>query len=124
VRETLANGWVQYDHTPDLLDTGAMWRIQEWDRLNSRTALTERLAGILYFGGAYSPIEPNEHDVDDVGEAARALVGPEDTDARCHVWYTHELWCDWFYGVGWDRTFVGLDTNSRQVWLLCATDTD
>ncbi len=36
VRDVLVDGWVQYEHKPDLLETGTMWRIQEWNLLGTR----------------------------------------------------------------------------------------
>lgn len=35
-----------------------------------------------------------------------------------------EPWCDWFYDVAWDSTFLMLDRLERRMWLLCMTDTD
>ena len=33
-------------------------------------------------------------------------------------------WTDWFHDVSWDQTWIGLNTATQTMWILCVTDSD
>ncbi|SHH17242.1 hypothetical protein [Tepidibacter thalassicus] len=48
----------------------------------------------------------------------------ENTNSEVYLYYTQELWNDYFFGVSWDRTYIIVNITTRKLWVMCFTDTD
>ena len=86
-------------------------------------ALGETLASALTYGGAYQTHAAGPMDATAKGEAAaKELIGTQGDQVRV---YTCQLpWCDFFWDVLWDWTWVIIDPAARRIHLLCTTDSD
>ncbi len=87
------------------------------------SALGEALASTLIAGGAYQTHAAGELDAKAKGEAAaNELIGVSGDQMRV---YTCQVpWCDFFWDVLWDLTWVIIDPETRRIHLLCTTDSD
>ncbi len=85
--------------------------------------LGESFTSALTYGGAYQIHAEGELDAQAKGEAAaKELVGASEDQVRV---YTCQLpWCDFFWDVLWDWTWVVIDPVARRIHLLCTTDSD
>lgn len=87
------------------------------------SALGESLASVLTTGGPYGSHAPGLHDAQTKGEAAAAeLIGASGDAVRVYI--CQYAWCDFFWDVIWDWTWVVIDLNMRRIHLICATDSD
>jgi hypothetical protein len=92
----------------------------QWVALNPE-ALANEFATVLEGGGPY--LKYRSGDAKEVGQrACQVLFGDHPDDYL--VFRTTYGWSSWFCEVAWDNTWVGIDKNTRRVWLLCTTDTD
>jgi hypothetical protein len=82
-----------------------------------------RIAELLMFGGAYARFAGSGRGAKDLG---RRLVSElfEERYEDVSVFHSESLWSDWFRGVAWDATWVGVDKGKRRIWALLVTDTD
>ncbi len=85
--------------------------------------LGETLVSALTYGGAYQTHAGGERDAKAKGEAAAdELMGASGDQVQV---YTCQLpWCDFFWDVLWDWTWVVIDPVARRIHLLCSTDSD
>ncbi|ETX07252.1 hypothetical protein [Candidatus Entotheonella palauensis] len=85
--------------------------------------LGEALASALMYGGAYQLHAAGEMDANAKGEAAaNELIGAHGDLVR--VYACQMPWCDFFWDVLWDWTWVMINPAARRIHLLCTTDTD
>ncbi len=87
------------------------------------STLGESLAAALVAGGPYGRHELGPLDAQAKGEAAAAELIGESRDS-VHVYASQLPWCDFFWDVIWDLTWVVIDLKTRRIHLLCATDSD
>jgi hypothetical protein len=82
-----------------------------------------RIAELLIWGGAYVRFSGSGVAAKDLG---RSLVKElfEERYEDVAMFHSESLWSDWFRGVAWDATWVGVDKGSRRIWALLVTDTD
>jgi hypothetical protein len=86
-------------------------------------ALGESLALALTYGGAYQFHVAGEMDAKAKGDAAADdLIGSHEDQVR--VYTCNLAWCDFFWDVLWDWTWVVIDPATRRIHLLCTTDSD
>jgi hypothetical protein len=85
--------------------------------------LGETLTSALTYGGAYQTYAAGPLDAKAKGEAAAdELIGMHADRVRV---YTCKLaWCDFFWDVLWDWTWVIIDPAARRIHLICTTDSD
>ncbi len=85
--------------------------------------LGESFTSALTYGGAYQIHVAGPLDAQAKGEAAaNELIGASGEQVRV---YPCELpWCDFFWDVLWDWTWVVIDPVARRIHLLCTTDSD
>lgn len=85
--------------------------------------LGETLASTLIAGGAYQTHTAGPLDAKAKGEAAaNELIGAGGDQVR--VYACQLPWCDFFWDVLWDFTWVMIDLKARRIHLLCTTDSD
>jgi hypothetical protein len=100
---------------------GAPDKNPELEALVNAAALADDFASVLQGGGAYKKYRGD--DTKAIGQrACQELFGDHPDDQL--VFRTTASWTPWFLGIAWDYTWVGIDKSTRQVWLLCVTDTD
>lgn len=86
-------------------------------------ALGETLASALTYGGAYQTHAAGPMDAKAKGEAAaNELIDARVDEVR--VYTCHLPWCDFFWDVLWDWTWVIIDPVVRRIHLICTTDSD
>ena len=94
----------------------------EW-AWSSSYVLDGEIAFSLMVGGAYERFSGTGEDAKDLGRRASSeLVGTSYEDVL--VQKTHTAWSDWFHGIAWDCTWLGIDKRKRIAWVLRYTDTD
>jgi hypothetical protein len=82
-----------------------------------------KVASRLYQGGAYH--RPTGSGVEEMRLAERAAYELiQDRFAEVLVFVSHAAWTRFFFGIGWDDTWLLLDKRERLVHVLAATDTD
>ena len=81
------------------------------------------LAWILHAGGAYEQPKWNGKKSKAIGEKAAVSLINDDYENTL-VYESGCAWCDLFYDVAWDSTFIVLNKKERQLHILTATDTD
>ena len=81
------------------------------------------LAWVLSRGGAYKRPSWGGENSKAIGEsAALDLIGNNYDDSL--VFESHTAWCDYFYDVAWDYTYVVLNKKTRVLHIMIATGTD
>jgi hypothetical protein len=81
------------------------------------------LAQTLWNGGAYQHFSGTGADTKLIGQQFCAELYA-DRYADIQIYKTQTAWSEWFSGVAWDCTWIGLDLTENQIWMLCVTDTD
>ena len=113
-----------------------LWVQQPWDRRrwtvpgpdpefeqSDPLLLDDQLAGLLTWGGAYSPYRDIREQAKDLGaRCCEAMFGYRYEAVAVYV--SWKAWAPWFRDVAWDSTWVVMDFDTDRLWLLCCTDTD
>jgi hypothetical protein len=87
------------------------------------SSLGESLASALTYGGAYQTYAAGPLDAKVKGDAAaNELIGAHEEEVR--VYTCNVAWCDFFWDVLWDWTWVIIDPAARCIHLICTTDSD
>ena len=87
------------------------------------STLGETLASALTYGGAYQTHAAGPLDAKVKGDAAaKELIGAH--GAQVQVYTCNLAWCDFFWDVLWDWTWVIIDPAARRIHLICTTDSD
>lgn len=81
------------------------------------------LAWALAQGGAYVKHPDGPVDAKRLGDLLAADWIADHYDDIL-VYESHRAWCEFFFDVAWDRSWVVVDKLMRLVHVLCATDTD
>jgi hypothetical protein len=83
--------------------------------------LSGRLTRKLFYGG---PHNQDSFDAHEALQKASSFVEQilQDRYTEVVVCVFYEPWADWFFGEGWDETYLIYDKRHRQIWLLCLTD--
>lgn len=120
--------WTVLTH-PLVLETFAPLHLQppvsEPPEVIAGSALTldGELAQALVLGGAYTPFPGTGAEAKNLGQRfCQELFGDRYTDVQ--IYKSQTAWSPWFGGVMWDCTWLGLDLEKNQLWLLSLTDTD
>lgn len=91
--------------------------------LGSAFTMDGEIAQALVRGGAYSQFPGTGAAAKKLGQNfCHSLFGYRYTDIQ--IYKTHSAWCRWFGNVLWDKTWIGLDFDQNQIWILCLTDSD
>jgi hypothetical protein len=81
------------------------------------------LAVALVRGGAYRMFDGSYAEAKRLGlEVCHRMFGDAWEDVRVHP--SSAAWSPWCYDVAWDRSWIITNLRTRQMTLLCLTDTD
>ena len=91
--------------------------------LTSTLHLDGDLAGALVRGGAYQKFDGTHADAKRLGaDVCHQVFGDAWEDVRVHQ--STAPWSPWFFGVAWDHSWIITNMRTKQMTLLCLTDTD
>ena len=88
----------------------------------STLGMEGELAYALLSGGAYTQGLPIEQARALARNLMESIVG--DAWMRLPVARVDGPWCQWFFDIAWDHTFICRDEAMRRIWIVCLTDTD
>lgn len=91
--------------------------------LISGDEIADRLDTCIVSGGAYQKF-PGTHDesIEICQTFVETLLGNDLDSVVAGV--SRDAWCEWFYDIIWDFTFLIWDIKRHRFYLLCITDTD
>ena len=91
--------------------------------MTSAFSLGGCMAEALKWGGAYKKVNYNGVEIKKNSESAATELLNNNFDDTI-VCVSNEPWCDFFFDVAWDFTWVVINTSNRNIHIILATDTD
>ncbi|UKS26606.1 hypothetical protein LOZ80_34685 [Paenibacillus sp. HWE-109] len=85
--------------------------------------LDGEIASTLFNGGAYRRFQGSPRDAKNIAEKLCDTI-IDGRYAEVILFKTNSPWCDWFFDVAWDYTWIIFDKQKCRFWLMCLTDTD
>jgi hypothetical protein len=89
----------------------------------SAFSLGGSMAEAIKWGGAYLKTNFHGFEIKKIGENAATELLKNNFDDTI-VCSSNEPWCDFFFDVAWDFTWVVINKSNRNMHIIMATDTD
>ncbi|TDU80840.1 hypothetical protein EI77_00138 [Prosthecobacter fusiformis] len=122
--EILRHPQVAHDFRYGDVDVDCLALVENWIH-HSPFLLTGFFQQILCYGGAYSHYDSSSEAIAEalrLADGVFADFGSTYKDIELHV--CNKPWCDRFYDVAWDHTWIIFSASMRQLTIILASDTD